>query len=357
MKRINVIREEFYKIFIKKRFIWVFLVVFALEMFQFSQQPKPTSFLNTESEVLYKENIKELQGVYDEEKSKTILETAEYTFDYEKEMSKSSNTPTEYQSLLSKYPTIYESIPVYTMLKSQVEYVQDDPTHRYFMDASGWEVLLTDSEFDYLLVFLVIIMAASIYSNEYETNVDILNRSSYLGRVNRYILQTLIIIGSLSLLLLSINLGRYLMIFDTVKQTGAYPIQSVPIFANALFNTSIMQTFVLLIGIRIVGIVYIVSLISFITQQFKNSLLSLFAGFLIVLVPFLVFKPFELYAYPLPTTWFMGTGLIQGPSLSPHVAMSLYSVGHKDLGIIIISTLTLIGLMWWLTIYNLRRGK
>ena len=356
MSTFNVIREECYKIFIKKHFIWVFLAVFIVQIFQFGSMPNPTSFHNTASEVIYQENINELRGAYDEKKAKVVLEAAEYTFDYKKKIDGITNDPAEYLALLSKFPSLYESIPVYTMLKSQVEYVQENPIHRYYLDASGWEVLLTDSNFDYVFIFLVIIMASAVYANEYESNVDIMNRSSYLGRAKRYFLQTVVIIVSLTILFISVNIVRYIMLHESIMFTGKFPIQSIPSFANTFINMSINQTFIVLIIIRIMGIIYIVSLISFVTQRFKNALLSVFIGGVIVLLPFIVLKPFELYAFPLPTTWFMGTGLIQGPSIVPYMAAVTRIKSVRDFGIITIKSILIIVLIWRITLNNLRKG-
>lgn len=339
MKYWPIFKEEVYKIFIKKHFLLIFVCFIIFDVASFNLEKKSTSFNSVVSESMYLDQIAQLKGVYNENTGNKIQEKAIYTRNYYDDLLdlRIDTTTNEYQDRIKAYPLIYTSIDVYNLLDSQINFVKESPSRRFLLNTSAWERLITDQFFEYGIVLLAIIMATSVYCGEYSSRVDVLNRSSYLGRISRYLIQTCIMILSMAIIIMVIYTLRYFSLYSLVKGTGKFPAQSLPSFGNMVYNLSILQTFGAVIVLRLVGIITVFSFTALVSTVTKSTLTSFFISIVITFVPLLTMSLPQIYKYPLPATWFKATGLIQGesiieiyknwiPDTSPSTLLTLFSI-------------------------------
>lgn len=268
----------------------------------------------------------------------------------------SGGTSSEYQNKINAYPSIYVSVDVYNLLDSQIDFVKKNPNTRYLLNVSGWERLISDQFFEYGIVLLTIIMATSVYCGEYTSRVDVLNRSTYLGRISRYIIQTTIMVASMATLMLVIYTCRYLLLYPLVKGTGHYPAQSLPSFGNMPYNLTILQTFGVVVLLRLMGVIILVSFTALVSSITRSTLTSFFMSIVVTFVPLLTMSLPQIYKYPFPATMFKTTGLIQGESIIDIYKTWIPNTSPSQLLVILLTLTIFTSLSWIINIKMQRRG-
>lgn len=333
----KVIGQEFYKIFIKKKFLIIFIM---LLVFQSSTFKVPSFFESVSAETYYKERISALQGPFD----KDILEDIVKNLDRDISLVNSFFSSNQGRLEDKIDPSLLGSLPGMTLLRSQIDYVRMDHNNRYFMDVNAWYNILDDSPIDFIFYFFIIVLTATVLGFEYDTGMDVLNDTTRFGRKKRKRWQFSLIILSLSLYLIFIHLYQLLYVFPQVNNSMSFPVQSLPLYANSIFNISLLETYFLLIVLRIIGLIFLVSITGFLVKLTRSALTSSFLSGLLVLVPNLIFSPKIIYGLPLPNRLLMASGLIQG---IPFYTSSQYlpNIPLNEFYLILISSIILILLL------------
>lgn len=344
----NVFLNEIYKVFIKRRFLLVFILVMIIQVATFNVKPQ---FINLRSNKLYSQKIDILLGPYETENVKFVSEEVTRKLDiYDKYLSSGSSS-----KLTEELTLIADEFSALSLLSSQIDYVSQSKENRYFMEINGWYNLLVGFHLDYIFAFLIIVICSSSFTYEHETRMEELNVSTLYGRNNRTIKQSLVIFSGLSFLLILISFLKFFKFFDIFYPSLHFPIQSVPLFAYTPFNLTLIQTFILLIIIKIIGVLFLLSIIRLFGKVLKSSVLTIFFSIFIVIFPYFVLNRKTLNSLPFPTTWLMASGLIQGPSYS-NPSTTYPSISKEVLFIQFALICVIIILLWILTI-DIRKRK
>ena len=313
MKIKNIIKAELYKINIKNYLIVLFFLVLITELTIFHIGMDISTFSNPISESIYQNEIHNMQGKLSEEKQRHIYELIDKSMNDIDAIKESYDNPLYLRKLVSKNPQVFEENDVYRLLESQTKYIEEDHNRRYYVDSKPWMKVMNDSGFEVSVILFTIFSSTLIFAKEYSSGMNLLNKSTYLGRTIRHFIEIAILSCTSLLLMTLIRFGKMYMLFDALKNTFNYPIQSIPTFGNALFDISIFQGFILLLFFFWIGIIYLVLIISIITKLIKSSTVSFLMSAIIVFLPFFIFGRGFLYHYPLPSSWLLGVGLFRGP--------------------------------------------
>lgn len=314
MKLINVIKSESYKILIKHKVLFIFLLVLVINVFTFyrTSNEKQITFENYKAQEIYEEEMAFLEGPYTKEKDTYIVEKSTQYREIVIKLESLFNNPKELLEVSRDYPNAFEYDMVFQVFKYQNDYVKENIAQRFFIDATPWSYIMQYQSPEYLTIIAILFVVAYVTVVEYSSNMDVLNRSTYLGRQKRAIIQMSILTLSGFLLIALERIAKLVMLYDSLKSSMMFPIQSLSYYANALVNTNIIGVYLILIGMSFVGVLLLVLIVNFLTHIFRNVAMSFFGGFIIILSPFLVSLGPDIIYYPYPVNWFLGSMMLRG---------------------------------------------
>lgn len=261
--------------------------------------------------------------------------------------------PEDYKRLIREYPNAEEYDSVFQIFLHQSNYVKENPDNRYFIDASPWLSLMQYQAPDYLSIIVITYLVASITITEYKTNVDVLNRSSSVGRDKRSVTQILLLSTIGFVLVATVRIVRLLIVGKSIQGTLGYPIQSIPFYAGSLFDTTILGAYFLSIALMFIGVLFLVLIVDTLTNIFKNVVVSFFGGLAILLLPFTM--NYELIRHPYPINWFLADEMIRGSELINY-SFKLPPFGLTDFSIMLLMTLTIVALLFTINRRFSKRG-
>ena len=350
MKFTEVMKVEVYKIFIKQKFALIFLFVLIVSIIQFQSQHPVSMFNNNDAHKIYNTYVSKYEGLLSHHDINQLKNDSSKILDLYSQYQNLANLKKR-QEFVKEHQSIQEKSTVASLINAQVNYISENPNERYFFDPSGWNKLIGLDSVDYLFSILILVFTTHVYTNEHETKVSIFNRSTIYGRFVRYSIQTAIIWISLTLLLLTIKTTKYRLIYKTVGSTSNFSIQSLPSFSSPLFNITIKQTYYLLILIQSIGIFYIVSIISALSQLFKKNTIVLVIGIALVFIPYFLIRHDLISLYPYPVTWLMANQLIQGVHFYSEI-VQINSIYWSDFIRVALSTLFIMFSLWLVSFWK-----
>lgn len=172
---------------------------------------------------------------------------------------------------------------------NHIIYAKDRPEERFIVYPYGWAALLIPSGLDWILVFLLAVLTAPIFCQEYHTNtIAVL----FQGRHGRYKLFAIKML--LTILTAAFCAGVFLALeyFYCLKRFslphGSFPLQSLPYFAESLVKKSLCESWLMIVKYRIIGAVLFAVSFQFFGVLTKNALYTIFLGLSAVLIPYIV---------------------------------------------------------------------
>lgn len=208
------------------------------------------------------------------------------------------------RELLKEKYELSRSKRVFNKFYYQYQYVKENPTDRELHDLRGWNILYSFYQgLDYLLIFLVLIASASIFSSESEESTSYMVKTTRLGYkkvVLAKILSVILIILSACVLTLVIEAVTVNAKFSLSNGNAA--IQSMDMFGMFPFRVSILLGVGILFLIQVLGLLLMSLICALIAQVNNKGYLGLFVGLGIVILPYFLFSENLIYyKTPLPT--------------------------------------------------------
>ncbi len=163
------------------------------------------------------------------------------------------------------------------------------PGYRYIMP---WEALLPALTAGGNLIvnlFVLIVVMASVFSNEYSTGMDSIILSTRHGRskiVTAKLIASLIYCTAFVLLYNMLQLAVCLAVGGTYG-IGA-PLQSVLSFLYGPFKITMLQFFIIQLAIQLLGCIIIVFTVAFISSRISSSLGTFFISLPVVFYPLIL---------------------------------------------------------------------
>jgi hypothetical protein len=215
--------------------------------------------------------------------------------------------------------TIKRESPVIKLFYNKCLYARKDAAFRYVIEDRGWERLLATEQVDYVLIILLSLLLIPVFCNEYESEMDALLLTGTKGR--RCLLRAKLALGMgvASILAVVFDVVGYCH-WDNVYglSMGNAPIQSLGFFGDSVLGMTMLQAYLAVLSIRVVGAVFLAQIIFLHSIVLKKSLPTFFLTVVIVFLPstvsnWLKFK----YILPLPTGLLNGVGYLWPDQSSP----------------------------------------
>lgn len=172
---------------------------------------------------------------------------------------------------------------------NQITYAKDNPEERWIVYPYGWASLLIPAKLDWILVFLLAVLSAPIFAQEYNTNTFAILFQGQHGRYKLFTVKMLLTVLTAALcagVFLGIEYLFYAWKFSLPN--GSYPLQSLPFFSESLIRGSLIDGWLLVIRSRILGAVLFAVSFQFFGVLTKNSLYTVFLGISAVILPYIV---------------------------------------------------------------------
>src|SRR5450759_2150261 len=127
---------------------------------------------------------------------------------------------------------------------SQYTYAQEKPEERYLLYDDGWNGLLAQERFDWGFVLLTIVLSASVFGREYESDMRSILIATKKGDTRLIAAKFVSIFATVVICSLIASLVEYL--FFSLKfglPHSDYPLQSLYYFKDSAFHLTLQQTY------------------------------------------------------------------------------------------------------------------
>lgn len=201
---------------------------------------------------------------------------------------------------------------------NQYYYAKENPSRRFLMDERGWNTLLIHDSVNFLLVLCLLALCVPVFCSEYSCQMEQLLRSCRNGRERLAIYKLLVMAVTAMLVTLLFQGVQFVIVGMTVGINGfSYPLQSLSFFEASPYMLTIGQAYGVVVLCRIAGAAWFAVLAAFLSNLCRKTVLTIFAGISISLLPHLFGSSFLKYVLPLPAGLLAGTGYLWGTLTEP----------------------------------------
>lgn len=275
-----VFKEEFRKISRRKLVVVPFLAFLCASIF-LSVENRGVATFNTErEEKLYSQEVKNVLGTYSTDIHAAIIkELAEKKDLYEQVR---LNPMKEYTLV-----DLETEINVLNLLCNQLNYVQENPDRRQVIMEAPWDRLIQEIRLQPFPVILIVFISAYIFYMESPNEMYLLIESSINGRrkTNQSKL-LLIFLGIITLVLVP----EFTKLAVAMPGSWLAPLQSHPFYGYTTLNLNLLQTFLLINLIKIMGLSFISLLSVLLVKLTKNMIVTFIILVVALIAPFYVLK-------------------------------------------------------------------
>ncbi len=189
-------------------------------------------------------------------------------------------------------------------------YALEDTRNRFIL-SGNYDGLGQDLPDIFMLTAIIIITAAA-FLNEENTNVSTLVKTSENGRKSAFKCKAfalLIFICACQIIRMICELAVMISHGNTAELM--FPVQSIPCFQNCKFDLTILQCFLAISLMRLLGYFFVASLVMLLAVKIKTPLFTVFIPCAICILQQFAFEPSAL-AYCIPTGLLRASGYLSG---------------------------------------------
>jgi len=313
-----MLKNEFKKMLIKHFGALIALIVIIGEIIILAFSYRPEQFTSEVSERCYNEYMERFSGQLTPEKEEEILAEQLQIVD-----AKNVRSEIELNLLYGKYTSeseyisdyenacaIVERKEAFDVLFEKYSYSLDDPEKRFMTigDYSG----LTQDLPDIFLLFAVIFLTATLFLNEEQSNVITFIRISPGGQ-QKTLRGKLAAVFSFTFVchLFRTLAELFAMILSGNSGELSYPVQSIEFFANCPYDISILQAFITISALRLLGYFFIEAVVILLAATVRKALPTIFVPCAVCLLQQFAFDP-ATPAYYIPTGFLRAVGYFRG---------------------------------------------
>lgn len=313
-----MLKEELKKLYIKHFGFAIMLIVIVggiiLINFSYTKQ----EFASENSKQNYCSYMERFSGKLTAEKEAEIIAEQELITDANNirrnieinltngEYSEESEYISEYENALS----IAKRKESFDVLFEKYSYSLDDPEKRY-ITAGNYSGLARDYP-DVFLLSAVIFLTTVLFLNEENSNVITTIRISVNGRqktLRGKIISILLLTATYHLFSVILELSEMISVGNITELS--YPVQSVVFFQNCPYNISILQLFLVVSALKLLGYFFVEALIILLSVTVRKSLPAVFVPSALCLLQQFAFNP-ATPAYYIPTGFLRAVGYFRG---------------------------------------------
>ena len=313
-----MIREELKKLYIKHLGLILTLLLIVGEIIFVNYLYPKRTFTSDITERHFYEYMEKFSGKLTPEKGAAIIEEQERIVDARNAASAIENqllhggysSEDEFVAEYEKNRLVTERKEAFDLVFKQYSYALDAPDERY-MTVGDYSGLCADFP-DVLLLALVIFLTAVLFLNEESSGVITFVRISTNGK-QRTLCGKL---AAISVFILSAQIFRTALEFFVMISRGdirelSYPIRTLEFFRDSPYNITILQGFLTISTLRLLGYFFIAALIILLSVTLCKALFTIFIPSAVCLLQQFAFDP-ATPAYYTPTGFLRCVGYLRG---------------------------------------------
>lgn len=311
----KLILSELYKLFVKRRFIIVLILLIVFDTVSFCISLENRIDLDANSADIYKTYMNEYSGELTDDKNSLIeadIEERYYNEILKEELaiqfSQNEITVEEYKSELVILKEKVKGTDGFNRFVNAYYDALDNG--QYLADSTVWDVLYGNGGIDFTMVIVIILMIIALTVYDEEIGINRLKFSAKNGK-SQLISVQISVSCLLSILIPAlIFAGRFFIAKVFFGLDGfENPLNTAKIFEFTQWDLSLLSAYVYLIIIKIAGYVYLAFLTMIIGQVLKSSLYTMFISLVSIYVPAYVLSTvWERYLIPIPSSLLTAVG-------------------------------------------------
>ncbi len=287
-----MIGSELYKLYIKRKFLLILAVVFAVKAISVCVAFDNSLELDEASRAVYKTCIGNYGGDLTDEKIDKIENEAYIRHEYEvqktqvtEKFAKGEISKNEFKSAIDSLEEKLKGSDGFTMFYNQYISVYDSE-EPYLADMSLWNVLFGSGEIDFFAVFLILLAVVLLTVNDEETGINRLKFAALKGKGSLVLSQIFIIALTSVIIAFAIYFGKYFIAEYFYSLDGKeISLNTLELFEFSTYKVSLGKAYFYLSGFKILGCVYLAFFAMLVGQLLKSSLYTFFVCLMSVYMP------------------------------------------------------------------------
>ena len=203
---------------------------------------------------------------------------------------------------------------------SQYTYAREKPEERYLLYDDGWNALLTKERLDWGFVLLVIVLSASVFGREYESEMRNILIATKKGNTHLISAKYMSIFATVMICSLISSVVEYA--FFSLKfglPHGAFPLQSLRYFQDSAFHLTLGQMYLNLSAYRMLGLLLLAVITMLISVWAQKTIVALSASLMAVALPYALPVNASLkYLLPSPLGLILAQGFFRGTQMGEY---------------------------------------
>lgn len=218
----------------------------------------------------------------------------------------------EYENQCIQYYDKQTRAGIFNLVYSKYVYAKEQVNERYILDSRGWETLLTHDTLDFILILCLITILTPIFCGEYENKMEVLLLSTRRGKYRSGYMKLFLSILLAIIITALFHLIQYFYLYEKVGlKHGGYPIQSLEFFQNSGYQISLMEAYLIVVALRILGAVLLACMVACISILTQKTIITLVVTGIFTILPGIIFQSNSTsYYLPFPTGLLRGTGYL-----------------------------------------------
>lgn len=301
--------------------IVVLYLLFQVGSLLNSTANNPDVVLHQEAYDYYLEQVvgpyTEEKAAFLEEEAQRIAQTKTLLNSLYQEYYSGMMTEDELQVKAEEYQNTLHYEGGFNAIYDQYLYVREGKENRCFLDTNGWAGLLGSGALDLPLILVVILLTTPVFCREYACKMDALSLTTLNGRksfVRHKILLVLLMTAAVCLAGVALRCGFYALRYGLPH--GDYTIQSVKAFGSSTKQLSLWEAFGILTVLRLYGILFLTLMVLAVATLSRQYAMTVLFPSVCVLIPWMGLPEQLQYIIPFPLPFLLGTGFIQGSSVT-----------------------------------------
>ena len=315
-----MLKSEWHRIWIKQRFLLLLPLFLVLQLVVLvSEKPCIDSSVEQNRDA-YLAYISPISGKLTnqtaqklENDHKQLLQDSEEYTEMRDAYINDTITTEEYQAAVAAMEPQLQRKPVLELAHWYYEFIKEYPDDRYFMYTNGWEAFLAQDRVDIFLLLFVMLMAASLFGLDYETNAFQMIQTTEGGRRKLFLVRELTALCSIAVscvLFFVMEYAYFSLRYGLPLPTA--PLQSLPSFRN---SPCTLQIWELTAGIwlsKMSGLFLVLQVMTACMMWTRNAWVSLGIGGTLIGAPFAIFNQTAIIYYFQPLGLLLGCGYFKG---------------------------------------------
>lgn len=317
-----IIKQELFKLLYKKKGALILVIFCILKMVVSYYSSAGTYVINNveKGKSDYITYLRKVEGTITPEKEDYINKQIQQYDDVQEKMMgviesyiSEDITMQQYIEAYQKYKGVLDKKDSIAALKSQLDYVKQEPKERFFIYQNGWTYLFSHMQIDWILYFMLLVIISQVFCTEFDTKMDSMNLICVNGRGKLFLSK--ILVTSLWTILCTL-IFNVIELVTALKRYGlsnsSFPIGSLYFFEDQSLHISLGGMLFLAYVIKILASLSFSIIILFSSLLCKKSIRTIFVSLFIIGVPYFIFTNNQLLKFALPMGFIMQEGYIHG---------------------------------------------